>query len=40
MVIYNFWVMFILYIRNKEFFAVRQHYLVRGAHAAAAAGAA
>jgi hypothetical protein len=31
-VLYNFWVMFILYIRYKEFVTVRQHYLVRGAH--------
>jgi hypothetical protein len=30
-VLYNFWVMFILYIRYKQFVIVRQHYLVRGA---------
>jgi hypothetical protein len=31
-VLYNFWVMFILYIRYKQFVIVRQHYLVRGAN--------
>ncbi|KAF8073110.1 AAP5 [Scenedesmus sp. PABB004] len=29
-VLYNCWVMFILYIRYREFVTVRQHYLVRG----------
>lgn len=29
-ILYNFWVMYVLYRKYQEFVIVRQHYLVRG----------